>query len=46
VRLYEELTYLAYHLHWSSEDLMNLEHSERLLWVAEVSKINERLNES
>jgi len=32
-------------LHWSREELLNLEHAERLRWVQEVARINSRLNE-
>ena len=45
-RLYEEMAYLAYHLHWPQDQLLDMEHPERLLWIGEVSKINQRLNES
>ncbi|MCH8897871.1 MAG: hypothetical protein IIC33_06215 [Chloroflexi bacterium] len=45
-RLYEELAYLAYHLHWPYDHLLNMEHAERLRWVGEVSKINQRLQEA
>jgi hypothetical protein len=45
-RLYEELAYLAYHLHWPYDQLLQMEHPERLRWVEEVSSINKRLNES
>jgi len=41
-----EVAFLAYYLHWPHEQLMKLEHRERQLWVAEVSKINRQLNES
>ncbi|MGI6778045.1 MAG: DUF6760 family protein [Acetivibrionales bacterium] len=44
-RLYEELAFLAYYLHWSHEQIMNLEHRERRRWCEEVSKINKKLNE-
>ena len=43
-RLYEELAYLAYHLHWPYDQLLNLEHPDRFRWVLEVSKINRRLS--
>lgn len=45
-RLYQELAYLAYHLHWPYDQLLQMEHAERLRWVEEVSSINKRLNES
>ena len=40
------MAYLAYHLHCPQDQLLNMEHPERLLWVGEVSKINRRLNEA
>lgn len=36
---------MAYHLHWSYDTVMNMDHAERLRWVEEVSQINRRLNE-
>lgn len=39
------MAFLAYHLHWTPADLMGLEHRERRRWVAEVSAINQRMNE-
>ncbi len=45
-RLFEEVAYVAYHLHWSYEQIMRLEHRERQQWVAEVAKINKRLSDS
>lgn len=44
-RLYEEAAFLAYYLHWSHEQIMNLEHRERRRWCEEVSKINKKLND-
>jgi hypothetical protein len=43
-RLREEVAYLAYHLNWSYEDVMLMEHAERQEWVDEVARINTRLN--
>ncbi len=45
-KLFEEVAYLGYHLHWSYDQLMSLEHPERLQWVNEVAKMNQRLNEA
>ena len=39
-RLYEEVAFIAYHFHWSHEDIMNMEHRERQRWVEEISRIN------
>lgn len=38
------MAYLAYHFHWPQDQLLAMEHLDRLAWVEEVSKINERLN--
>jgi hypothetical protein len=43
-RLVEEVAFVAYHFHWSHDDVMGLEHGDRRRWVAEVSAINERMN--
>ena len=42
--LYEEVAFIAYHFHWSHEEIMNLEHRDRQLWCEEISKINRRLS--
>ena len=39
-----EVAYIAYHFHWSREEVMGLPHLERRRWVAEISAINERSN--
>jgi hypothetical protein len=44
-RLHEEVAYLAYHFHWSHREVMGLDHQERQRWVAELARINQRLNE-
>lgn len=44
-RLHEEVAYIAYHFHWSYEQVMTLEHPERVRWVNEIAKINQRFNE-
>jgi hypothetical protein len=43
--LYEEVAFLAYHLHWSHAELLELEHRDRHRWCNEVSDINKKLNE-
>ena len=45
-RLLEEVAYIAYYLHWNYEDIMRLEHRERQWWVAEIGKVNQKLNEA
>lgn len=44
-RLYEEVAYIAYHFHWSLDDILDLEHPVRERFVAEIAKINRRLSE-
>lgn len=43
-RLLEEIAYVAYHFHWSLDEILDLEHHTRLAFVREIGKINERLN--
>jgi len=43
--LYEEVAFLAYHLHWPYAEILELEHRDRQLWCNEVSDINKKLNE-
>ncbi len=45
-RLYQEVAYIAYHFHWSPEDIMNLSHKERHKWAKEIGSINEKINRS
>ncbi|MGH8981055.1 MAG: DUF6760 family protein [Acidimicrobiales bacterium] len=40
--LWQELIYLAYHLHWPLEDLLDLEHADRARLVYGVSALNSR----
>jgi hypothetical protein len=42
-RLREEVACLAWHLHWSFDDVMGMEHVERSRWIREVVRIQERL---
>jgi hypothetical protein len=42
--LFEEVAYIAYHLHWSHNEIMRLEHRDRRRWVDEISRINEKMN--
>ncbi len=44
-RLFEEVAYLAYHFHWSYDEIMRMDHRQRQAWVGEVAKINRRLDE-
>jgi hypothetical protein len=44
-RLHEEVAYIAYHFHWHPDTILEMEHRDRERWVAEIAKINRRLNE-
>lgn len=37
-RVYEEVAYLGRRVHWTLEELMNLDHAERQRWVREVTR--------
>jgi hypothetical protein len=41
-RLHGEIAYLAYHLHWPLDDLLDLEHPLRRTYVNEVAALNRR----
>lgn len=43
--LYEEVAFLSYHFGWSHETVLTMPHWERRRWCAEISRINERVNE-
>jgi hypothetical protein len=43
-RLREEVAYLAFHFHWSYEQIMSLEHRDRQQWVSEIARINQQFN--
>lgn len=40
--LWQEVVYLAYHLHWSLDDLLDLEHGDRVRLVQGVASLNAR----
>ena len=40
--LWQEIAYLAYHLHWRMEDLLDLEHMDRVRMVRAVVNLNDR----
>jgi hypothetical protein len=42
--LYEEMAFIAYHFHWSHDELMQLDHRERRRWCREISSINRALD--
>jgi hypothetical protein len=40
--LWREVTYLAYHLHWHLDALLDLEHADRARLLLLVGELNER----
>ena len=40
--LWSEITYLAYHLHWDMDALLDLEHPDRARLIGFVADMNER----
>lgn len=39
--LWDEITYLAYHLHWDIDALLDLEHTDRARLIRRVARLNE-----
>ncbi|MEG0779027.1 MAG: DUF6760 family protein [Oscillospiraceae bacterium] len=44
-KIYEEAAFLGYYMHWSREEVLHMNHLERLRWCKEVSQINSKLND-
>ncbi|HEX3678150.1 MAG TPA: DUF6760 family protein [Galbitalea sp.] len=40
--LWQEIAYLAYHLHWPLDQLLDLEHLDRVRMVRAVVSMNDR----
>jgi len=45
-KLYQEVAYVAYHFHWPLDEILEMEHKERRVWVEEISNINREINSS
>ncbi len=43
--LRKEVAYIAYHFHWSKDEVLAMEHGERQAWLREIADINRRMNE-
>lgn len=39
----DEVAFIAYHFHWALQDILDLPHPERIAWVGQISKINEKV---
>ena len=44
-RLYEEVTYVAYYLHWPLDSILDLEHHARLRFVEEIGRIHTAMSD-
>uniref|UniRef100_UPI004055F252 DUF6760 family protein n=1 Tax=Agathobacter sp. TaxID=2021311 RepID=UPI004055F252 len=44
--LYREMSFISYYFHWSSEEVLRLDHASRRKWCSEISRINQSLNPS
>ncbi|KAB2929267.1 MAG: hypothetical protein F9K24_20400 [Leptonema illini] len=44
-RLYEEIAFLSYYLHWDLSTLLALEHRDRQAWVEQVSAIHRKMED-
>jgi hypothetical protein len=45
-KLAGEVAYIAYHFHWSLDEILEMEHNERHNWISEISDINRKINEA
>ncbi len=43
--MHGEIAFVAYHFHWSRDEILDLAHVERRLWAGEISRINDVMNE-
>ena len=44
-RLFEEVAYVAYHFHWSFDEILDLEHPDRHRLIEEIDQLNRRASE-
>jgi hypothetical protein len=42
-RIHEEVAYVAYHFHWSLDEILDLEHADRRRYLEEIGQINTRI---
>jgi len=43
-RLYEEVAYVGYYMHWSLDEILSLEHPMRQRFVEEIGRIHTQMN--
>ena len=44
-RLFEEVAYVAYYLHWGLDSILDLEHPVRRRFIEEIGSINRQREE-
>lgn len=44
--MYREMAFISYYFHWSSDDVMGLEHGMRRKWCKEISDIHREISPS
>jgi uncharacterized protein DUF6760 len=44
-RLWEEVAYVGYYLHWGFAEILDMDHKTRQRVIAEVGAINHRLDD-
>ena len=45
-RIFQEVAYIAYHFHWPLNDILDMEHRERQLWIKETSATTRETHDS
>jgi len=40
-QLFQEVAFVAYHFHWSRNEILAMAHPERRQWVEQISRINQ-----
>jgi len=41
--MYKEMSFISYYFHWSSEEVLKMDHLTRRRWCSEISAINKEL---
>jgi len=45
-KLSSEVAYVAYHFHWGIDEILEMEHQERHMWIQQISEINRKINDA
>ncbi|WP_347495173.1 DUF6760 family protein [Ruminococcus sp. NK3A76] len=44
-KIYEEMAFIGYYMHWQNSEIARFSHKERQRWCKEISRINSKLND-